>query len=44
MAEACTAHWEALGTRMSASDKASPWQNGYQESFFSACTIEIDSS
>src|SRR5512135_1655681 len=34
MAEACTTPLEALGTRISASDKASPWQNGYQESFF----------
>jgi putative transposase len=34
MAEVCTAPLEALGTRISATDKASPWQNGYQESFF----------
>jgi len=34
MAEACTTPLEALGTRISATDKASPWQNGYQESFF----------
>lgn len=34
MAAACTVPLEALGTRMSASDKAAPWQNGYQESFF----------
>ena len=34
MAEVCTAHLEELGNRITASDKASPWQNGYQESFF----------
>ena len=34
MAEACTDLLEKLGTKISASDKASPWQNGYQESFF----------
>lgn len=34
MAEVCTDLLEKLGTRISASDKASPWQNGYQESFF----------
>ncbi len=34
MAVACTEFLEHLGTRISASDKASPWQNGYQESFF----------
>ena len=41
MAAACTALLEALGTRMSASDKASPWQNGYQESFFGRFKDEI---
>ncbi len=34
MAEVCTNLLEQLGTNISASDKASPWQNGYQESFF----------
>jgi transposase InsO family protein len=34
MAQACTSFLENLGTKISASDKASPWQNGYQESFF----------
>lgn len=34
MAEIITAFLEELGTKISASDKASPWQNGYQESFF----------
>jgi putative transposase len=34
MAEKITAFLERQGTLISASDKASPWQNGYQESFF----------
>jgi len=34
MADLCTSYLEELGTSISASDKASPWQNGYQESFF----------
>lgn len=34
MAEKITSFLEGLGTQISASDKASPWQNGYQESFF----------
>lgn len=34
MADLCISYLEELGTRISASDKASPWQNGYQESFF----------
>lgn len=34
MADVGTAYLENLGTHISASDKASPWQNGYQESFF----------
>lgn len=34
MAEVCTILLEKRGTNISASDKASPWQNGYQESFF----------
>lgn len=34
MADACTLYLEELEVRLSASDKASPWQNGYQESFF----------
>lgn len=34
MAEDVTNFLEQLGARVSASDKASPWQNGYQESFF----------
>lgn len=34
MAKLCTNFLEGLGTKISVSDKASPWQNGYQESFF----------
>ena len=34
MAEICTDYLEKFSTKISASDKASPWQNGYQESFF----------
>lgn len=34
MAHICTNFWEEKGVAVSVSDKASPWQNGYQESFF----------
>lgn len=34
MAEACTDFMETKGMRISVSDKGSPWQNGYKESFF----------
>lgn len=34
MAKCCTDYLESKGTKISVSDKASPWQNGYQESFF----------
>ena len=34
MADVCTRLLEEKETKISASDKASPWQNGYQESFF----------
>jgi transposase InsO family protein len=34
MAALCTNFLEGCGTKISVSDKASPWQNGYQESFF----------
>ncbi len=34
MAKLVTDYLESLGTQISVSDKASPWQNGYQESFF----------
>ena len=33
MAQKCTTYLEKLGVQVSASDKASPWQNGYQEFF-----------
>jgi len=34
MAGAVTTYLELQGVKVSASDKASPWQNGYKESFF----------
>lgn len=34
MASACTRFLEEQGIKVSVSDKASPWQNGFQESFF----------
>lgn len=34
MARACTLFWEEHNVAVSVSDKASPWQNGYKESFF----------
>ena len=34
MADACTDFLTKLSINISVSDKASPWQNGYQESFF----------
>ncbi len=33
MVKVCTDYLESLGVKISVSDKASPWQNGYQESF-----------
>jgi len=41
MAAVCTHLLKSLGTKISASDKASPWQNGYQESFFGKFKNEI---
>lgn len=41
MAENITGFLEQLGVKISASDKASPWQNGYQESFFGKFKDEI---
>lgn len=41
MAELCTDFLKKLGTKISASDKASPWQNGYQESFYGKFKDEI---
>lgn len=35
MARACTAFWEEQEVAISVSDTGSPWQNGFQESFFS---------
>lgn len=32
----------SLGTRMSFSAKASPWQNGFQESFYREFKLELD--
>lgn len=34
MAKKCTDYLKSCNIKVSASDKASPWQNGYQESFF----------
>jgi len=34
MAKICTDYLENKGIKISVSDKSSPWQNGYQESFF----------
>ena len=41
MAKKCTDYLESVGIKVSASDKASPWQNGYQESFFGRFKDEI---
>lgn len=41
MAKICTDYLEGLGSQISVSDKASPWQNGYQESFFGKFKQEI---
>ncbi len=41
MAKKCTDYLESLGVQISASDKASPWQNGYQESFFGKFKDEV---
>lgn len=41
MAKVCTDYLEEIGTKISVSDKASPWQNGYQESFFGKFKDEI---
>ena len=34
MAQMCTCYMEERGTKISVSNKAFPWENGYQESFF----------
>lgn len=41
MAKLCTDYLEKHGVRISVSDTASPWQNGYQESFFGRLKDEI---
>ena len=41
MAEICTQLLEQYGVKVSVSDKGSPWQNGYQESFFSRFKAEF---
>lgn len=41
MAKVCTDYLEGLGTKISVSDKASPWQNGFQESFFGKFKMEV---
>jgi transposase InsO family protein len=41
MAKCCTDYLEGQGSKISVSDKASPWQNGYQESFFGKFKDEI---
>lgn len=41
MAKICTDYLEGFGVKISVSDKASPWQNGYQESFFGKFKDEI---
>lgn len=41
MARICTTFWEDYGVAISASDTASPWQNGYKESFFGRFKAEF---
>ena len=41
MAGACTGYLESLNTKISVSDKGSPWQNPYQESFFDKFKLEV---
>ncbi len=41
MAQICTSYLTSVGTKISVSDKASPWQNGYQESFFGRFKTEF---
>lgn len=41
MAKACATFWEEHGVAISVSDVASPWQNGYKESFFSRFKAEF---
>lgn len=41
MAQRCTSYLEDRGVRISVSDVASPWQNGYVESFFGRLKHEL---
>ena len=41
MAELCTDYLETRGVTISVSDTGSPWQNGYQESFFGRFKAEF---
>lgn len=41
MAGICTGYLESIGTKVSVSDKGSPWQNPYQESFFDKFKTEV---
>lgn len=41
MAKICTDYLESFDVKISISDKASPWQNGFQESFFGKFKQEI---
>lgn len=41
MARLCTQFWDDHLVQVSVSDKASPWQNGHQESFFSHFKAEL---
>ena len=41
MAKSCTDYLEQQDTKISVSDRASPWQNGYLESFFSRFKDEV---
>lgn len=43
MAALCTNYLESFGTQISASDKGSPWQNGFQESLFGRFKEEFGS-
>lgn len=41
MAGSCTGYLESLDTKVSVSDKGSPWQNPYLESFFDKFKLEV---
>jgi putative transposase len=40
-AKRCTRYAEAFGIRLSMSRKGSPWENGYQESFYSQFKVDL---